>query len=179
MSSREIANRESSPRRTDLFCETWDLDPPSIESEFCVVSTTAAGKDQRLLERDASLLTYATDTFADDFRRKHSPGSGLPSACLVIPVIVTNAALFTARYLPSDVSLETGVFQAPPKEVEPAEWVRFHKGFPSRSEVDVGDRTVFIVNASAFPTFLSLIAPSPIQPIHPKETSRVRFVRAR
>ena len=38
--------------------------PKSLSCEFCVVSTSVSGKDQRLLERDASLLIRATDRFA-------------------------------------------------------------------------------------------------------------------
>ena len=34
----------------------WQIWPVSPSSEFCIVSTSTSGKDQRLLEKDASLL---------------------------------------------------------------------------------------------------------------------------
>jgi hypothetical protein len=41
----------------------------------------------------------------------------LSAATLVIPVIVSNAPLYTAEYDPTAVSLDTGEFRAPPEHV--------------------------------------------------------------
>jgi hypothetical protein len=160
--------------RLELFCEDWTLHPRSTSSEFCVVSTSESGRDQRLLERDAGLLVRATDAFADEFPERFKPDrDGSPSATrLFVPVIVTNAPIYTARYRPSDVSLESGEFTVSPKEVESVPCVRFHKAFMSDSGTSLGDRTVFVVNAGAFAEFLDLIETSPGQPV---ERDQVRF----
>lgn len=162
--------RSEQPRdstgRLELFCEEWALHPPSTGSEFCVVSTSDSGRDQRLLERDAGLVVRATDAFAHEVPERFRPDvDGSRSATrLFVPVIVTNARLYTARYKPSEVSLETGEFSVPPKEVESVPYVRFRKAFMSDGITNLGDRSVFIVNAGAFAEFLDLIGPSPIQP---------------
>lgn len=160
--------------RLELFCEEWALHPRSTSSEFCVVSTSDSGRDRRLLERDAGLVVRATDAFAHDlptrFRQDHD---GSPSATrLFIPVIVTNAPIYTARYGPSEVSLESGEFAVPPEEVESAPYVRFRKAFMSDGGPNLGDRSVFIVNGVAFAEFLELIATSPVQP---EDRAPVRF----
>ncbi len=161
--------------RPELFCEEWALLPRSTSSEFCVVSTSDSGRDQRLLERDAGLVVRAADAFAHDFPKRFRPDhDGSPSATrLFVPVIVTNAPIYTARYRPSEVSLESGEFAAQPEEVESAPWVRFRKAFMSDSGLHLGDRSVFVVNAAAFAEFLDLIVTSPAQP---QDRAEVRFV---
>jgi len=161
--------------RPELFCEEWALYPPSTSSEFCVVSTSDSGRDQRLLEKDAGLVVRATDAFAHYFPKQFRPDrDGSPSDTrLFVPVIVTNAPIYTARYTPSEVSLESGEFAAPPEEVESAPWVRFRKAFMSDSAVDLGDRSVFVVNAAAFAEFLDLIETAPSQP---QDRVEVRFL---
>jgi hypothetical protein len=158
--------------RTEVFCEDWALDPRSTVSEFCVVSTTQSGKDQRLLERDAGLLIRATDVFAHEIRKK---GGQLPTACLVVPVIVTNAPIYTARYKPSAVSLETGEFTSPPTDVTNPACARFQKQFTSDSIQDLGDRTVFVVNALSFVEFLGIVGAAPMS--DSSEKTRVMFQR--
>lgn len=155
-----------STRRLALFCEEWAISPRSTSSEFCVVSTSASGRDQRLLERDAGVLVRATDAFAQDFRqrfrRDHVPAPS--SACLFLPVIVTNAPIYTARYKPPEVSLETGEFSVLPREVDAVPWVRFRKAFTSDGGADLGERSVFVVHAASFADFLKQVAPAPVQP---------------
>jgi hypothetical protein len=114
-------------------CKIWPVSP---SSEFCIVSTSTSGKDQRLLEKDASLPR------------------------LLLPLIVTNAKLFTARYHPSEVSLETGEFtESPPKDVEQAPWVRFSKTFTAGREGD--HRSIFVVNAIYLEEFLAALELAP------------------
>ncbi len=55
---------KDSTKRMELFTGEWMVSPKSAESMFCVVSTNATGKDQRLLERDAGMLVRATDAYA-------------------------------------------------------------------------------------------------------------------
>ena len=149
-----------------ILCEDWNLDPTSTHSELCVVSTSESGRDQRLLEKDAGLLVRATDAFARDFVERVDPNSCRPPSPprLFVPVIVTNAPIYTARYSPRDVSLKTGEFSTPPDEVEEAESVRFRKAFTSDGASDLGDRSVFVVHADSFLKFLQLITIAPDQP---------------
>jgi hypothetical protein len=93
-------NIRDATRRIEVFCETWVLWPRSNASEFCVVSTSDSRKDQRLLERDAGLLIRAADAFAYGFKYQTIE---MPPASLIIPVIVTNAPVYTTRYNPHAV----------------------------------------------------------------------------
>jgi len=165
---------QDSTMRLELFCEEWALNPPSTYSEFCVVSTSDSGRDQRLLERDAGLVVRASDAFGFDFQNRFRPGHDpSPSAaCLIVPVIVTNAPIYTARYKPSEVSLESGEFMTPPKEIDSTPYVRFRKAFMSDVGPDLGERSVFVVNAAAIAEFLSLIAVAPVQP---EDRAKVQF----
>lgn len=163
-----------STKRLELYCEEWALLPRTRASEFCVVSTSKTGGDQRLLERDAGLLVRANDAFADDFRAGFEPDLDAPPSAihLFIPVIVTNAAIYTTRYQPTEVSLTSGEFSRPPKEIEAAPCVRFRKSFTSETRFDLGDRSVFVVQAGAFAEFLDLLDVSANQP---DDRARVPF----
>jgi hypothetical protein len=59
---------------------------------------------------------------------------------LIVPVIVTNAPIYTARYDASAVSLEGGEFTTAPDDVTAPPFVRFQKRFASGSVSDLGDR---------------------------------------
>ena len=138
--------------------ETWKVEPRSCSSEFCVVGK--AGKEQgRLLERDASLLVRATDFFAADQRElSQLPDEELPR--ILLPVIVTNAEIYTACYKPTDISLKTGELKEKP-ELEAARWVRFSKSFTANRGRDIGHRSVFVVNATSFGDFLEKLEIAP------------------
>ena len=57
-----------------------------------------------------------------------------------------------------DVSLETGQFGMPPAAaIGPAAIVRFRKSFTSFRGRDIGDRTVFVVAATALAKFLTAL----------------------
>jgi hypothetical protein len=73
---------------------------------------------------------------------------------LVLPVIVTNAPLYSVRYQPSEVSLETGEFAELPREIERERWVRFRKSFTADTRFEIAERSVFVVNATHFRDFL-------------------------
>jgi len=134
-----------------LFCHSHFLTPRSAESKFCVVSTSSSGKDQRMLEHDAQKLVRGTEAYAN---LRNRPGTPLEGRLLFVPVLVTNAKLFVADYDSSDVSLETGQFAMPPNaKVTPTNWVRFRKAFTSVGG-DFGDRTIFVVAATALQDFL-------------------------
>jgi hypothetical protein len=137
---------QDSTLRLEVFWGDWKLDPVSPESMFCVVSTSAKGKDQRMLEPDAQRLLRATDAYAHEYRSRLKPQQPGVRDRLFIPLLVTNARLFTARYEPAQVSLESGRFDSLPV-VEDAKWVRFRKTFTSEGGRDLGDRTIIVVNA--------------------------------
>jgi hypothetical protein len=146
---------QDSTRRIELFCSDWYFAPESVESAFCVVSTSSSGKDQRLLERDAQLLVRGTDAYAQDVRRAFQPGPAPEPDRPYLPLIVTNAPLFVATYDPTEVSLETGQFRSPPAGISPVQWVRFAKALTSAGGRDLGVRTVVVVNATAIVEFLT------------------------
>jgi hypothetical protein len=126
-----------------------DLGPDSYRAAFCVTTDTSS---QRLLEQDACPVVFAADVLDERFLEKHQLGRSS-----FLPVIVTTAALYTLRYEPTEISLETGSYdKLDPNEIEQIPWVRFHKTLtaqPSRVA-----RTVFVVNAAALPNFLDEIS---------------------
>ncbi len=167
-----ICQIQDSTRRMEVFCDDWCIIPPSVESMFCVVSTSESGKDQRLLERDAHLLVRGTDAFAKEHRRTFRPQIYPESDRPYLPLLVTNAPLFVASYKPSVISLETGQFSTPPKDIKEVKWVRFAKAFTSSRCRDIGIRTVIIVNAMALSDFLNSLS---IKGSGSSGTSKVHF----
>jgi len=146
---------QDSTKRMELFCSDWMLTPKSTESKFCVVSTSASRKDQRLLERDAQLLIRGTEEYARwfkaDFKVKDVPETDRP----IIPLIVTNAELLVADFDAADVSLETGQLPASSSaKLLPVSWVRLRKAFSTGGR-DLGDRTVFVVRAGELVKWLA------------------------
>lgn len=146
--------------RLELYCGQWNVAPMSAEATFCVLSTSASGRDQRMLERDAQRVVRATDAFALKLAAEFRPGGAPEPDHAFIPIVVTNAAIFVARYEPSEVSLDTGEFAGKPRDITAAHWVRFRKPFTSSAGVDLGDRTVFVVQATALSEFLHMIQDS-------------------
>ncbi len=143
-----------STRRWELFCSTWRVAPASYESAFCVVSTSESGKDQRMLERDVGRLILGTDAYARYAAKRLAVSSADEPGRPYVPVLVTNAPLFVARYEPTEVCLDTGEFSTPPKDIAAVHWVRFRKSFPSHGGRDLGERTTFIVTAARLAQFL-------------------------
>jgi hypothetical protein len=140
--------------RMQFSCNDLNLMPKSVESMFCVVSTSHAGKDRRLLERDAQHLIRGTDAY-EPRRKREIDANVVQAEKLFIPVLVTNAKLFIANYDPADISLDTGEFSNwSDAEVSSVSWVRFRKAFTSAGR-ELGDRTVFVVSAPAFQEFLN------------------------
>ena len=156
---------EYEPGRATLMVrhETWNVWPPSPSSEFCIIGSGGSGS-QRLLERDASLLIGATEALARDVKEYHHHKHALPCPFLVIPVIVTNAPLFTARYEPTEVSLDSGEFGDRPSEMKSVSFIRFAKTLIAGQGRDVGYRSIFVVNATQLPKFLTALAKSTKQP---------------
>ena len=147
-----LSQIRDSSMRDELFCSDWEIKPSSLESMFCVVSTSATGKDQRMLEKDAQLLIRGADAFGRFV--KQNPRELERPERAIVPIIVTNGKLFAARYHPKDVSLEIGQLPATPApEIRQIQRIRFRKTF-TYSAAPV-DRTVFVVAASSLKDFLS------------------------
>ena len=122
-------------------------------------SSTVAGK--RCGSR-CSWYRRVCARLSERFCRERDPAP--PTACIFVPVIITNAPIYTARYEPSDISLESGEFSVPPREIDNACWVRFRKAFTSDGGPDLGDRSVFVVQATSFVEFLKQVAVAPVRP---------------
>jgi hypothetical protein len=134
--------------------ETWQILPMSPSCEFCVVGNSNE-RDQRLLEKDASKLVRATDALSGD-RLELSKLYENISTGVLVPVIVTNAKIYTALYDPPNISLETAKFTSPP-QIVPDRWVRFTKSFTAEHGNDFGNRSVFVVNSTSFQEFLGAL----------------------
>ncbi len=155
-----------STRRWELFCNDWRVGPLSNESAFCIVSTSKSGRDQRMLERDAGRLILGTDAYALRAARELAVSAADEPGRPFVPVLVTNAPLFVARYKPTEVSLESGEFATSPTDIVAVPWARFRKSFPSHSGRDLGDRTVFVVTASSLMEFLAELGQTvPAEPV--------------
>jgi hypothetical protein len=157
---------DDSSKRLELWCCDWDFRPKSLESQFCVVTTSESRKDQRLLEKDAQLLVGGTEAYGRSLTRERKTELGEPDR-YILPVIVTNAKLFSATYDPNDVSLDTGQLPfTPSPAISTVEWVRFRKAFTAGNQ-DLGDRTVFVVAATSLERFLQNL-----DSINPSQTPR-------
>jgi hypothetical protein len=137
---------------SDRAIEDRDLGPDSYQAAFCVTTDTSGS--QRLLEQDARPVVLATDALvARGFPEIHKLGRSF-----FLPVIVTTAGLYTLRYQPTEISLETGSYDnLDPTAIESIPWVRFHKTLTAGARS--GARTVFVVNSAALPMFLDVISP--------------------
>jgi hypothetical protein len=152
----QALNVQDSTRRIIIENREWLIAPGGPESAFCVVSTSDSGRDRRLLERDAQELIRATDALAFRIAAPSTPSWDVPVPLLYIPILVTNAPLFTASYDPHDIPLDTGSLLQSSQLLTEAPFVRFRKAFTS--DEGVGDRTVLVVNASHLASFLGSLS---------------------
>lgn len=157
--------RTSENPQGELWYEDWAFDPTSKVSEFCVVSTSESGRDQRMLERDARDVTQATAAFAHQVTGERRTVSDplRTSRSFFLPLVVTNAPIYTARYQPTKVSLASGEFTDEFQEISKVPWIRFQKAFTASAGSDVGDVTVFVVHSEALKDFLKTLSPSTIE----------------
>jgi hypothetical protein len=121
-----------------------------------------------MLEKDAQILIRGADAFGRKVKRDLKPKSEEQPDRVVVPVIVTNAKLFEAKYDPCDVSLETGQLPSTPSpEISPVEWVRFRKAFTTGGSCD----RMFVVAASSLQRFLH-----DLDTVSPRPSSRGIYV---
>ena len=101
------------------------------------------------------MLISATDSFACDGPEWRKLAIQAPF--LIIPVLITNAEIYTVRYKPTEISLQSGEFETIPEERKNVPWVRFSKTFLAGYGRDIGYRSIFVVNASHLNEFLNLL----------------------
>ena len=166
---------QDSTKRMELFSNECKLAPDSVESMFCVVSSSESGKNQRLLEKDAQLLIRGTEAYALRYKQEFKVHAQPEPNRYIVPVIVTNAPIFVAQYKPSNVSLDSGQLAMPPDAtIAQAEFVRFRKSFTSFRGRDIGDRTVVVVAAPSLSEFLGALGEIEVPP----EEGRLHFQMA-
>jgi hypothetical protein len=136
----------------NIGIEDTELEPESYKAAFCVATHNSG---RRLLEEDARPVVLAIEALLS--QRPPFYDTHELTRALFVPVIVTTARLYTLRYNPTEVLLETGSYtKLDLSKIEPIEWIRFHKSFTASG--DRLGRTVFVVNAAALPRFLDLIS---------------------
>ena len=155
-----------------LFCRDVGLPRPAEWAAFCVVSPCANSKKPALLEDDARPLVHATDAFAR-WRATGGRSRLRPSKHVFLPLLVTNAPLFVATYSSADVSLGTGRLANGSQQFTPASWVKFTKAFTSSPGMDLGDRTVIVVNAGQLANLLAELSGDSYVPLNLKTDVRM------
>jgi len=143
----------------------WDgfnLDPGSLEAEFCVVRGHA-DTQQPMLERVSSSLIRATEAVASE-ELAYKRNIGIAGIRFYFPLVVTSAKLHVCRVQPSEIDLASGDLKS--ADFEEVPFLRFTKSMPSRfassrppSEITEATsesrRTVLVANASRLLSFLT------------------------
>lgn len=142
----------------------WDqfnLNPPCLESEFCIVRGQGEGQ-QPMLERLSSIVLRSAEALATE-ELGYNRSAGWTGLQFYFPVIVTTATIRICRYEPSDIDLLTG--ELGDAEFDEVPFIRFTKSLPSglstsRPPEELAEsaresqRTIFIMNAEHLPTTL-------------------------
>ncbi len=164
-------------RHTDSGWNRFDwvdmqTEPRSYESQFCAIPGQEHGH-RNLLERTSAELIQATEALAvqerELFEKRRIAESGAYLSMKVntryIPVIVTTAELIISFFEPESISLKDG-FLPSDSVFETVPVVRFRKslaaspvGYLRGQNIQemhaFSERTVFIVNAEGFQSFLT------------------------
>lgn len=131
----------------------------SHESAYCAAPKGGQGANLNL-DRIASELLSACEGLLGDW---HIKLPGEPTAC--IPIVLTNARLYTCTYDPTAMDLGTGDIPHE-ADIKPAHFVRFRKAFRQGAGVATidekeiadavaeGERTVFVVDTRHLIPFL-------------------------
>lgn len=120
--------------------------PTTYNSMFCV---TRSSSSNRLLESDVQPLVRASEAYALDRYKNFRPQQHQAKSVPCVPVLITNAPLFVARYRPGEVSLESGVYEARTEHLSPIKLIRFYKQFTTTFDIEARVRTVFVAHTSA------------------------------
>ena len=111
---------------TDMYWwHNADFLPASPEARFCVMKD----QDERnpMLERIADGLLPAVEAVGLEYLSLNSRAKGRGKRQLFLPVIVTNAALWTAEFDPSNVSMKSGELKADKCNFTSVPFIRFRK----------------------------------------------------
>lgn len=102
-----------------------DFSPDSPEAEFCVMK----GQDERnpMLERIADGLLPAVEAVGAEYLTLNSRANYSGENQLFLPVIVTNAELWTATCDPSNISMKNGELEADKCSFASVSSIRFRK----------------------------------------------------
>jgi hypothetical protein len=143
-----------------VFCAEWNMVEGSPESDFCIVPKGTPIGSLEAVCRD--LLLGCHDLLADE---EISHGGEYAT---IVPVVITTAKLYTCRFDPAGVPIETGKLDVSAGQFTTTDLVRFRKSlvtarsnsYDSSKMVlkDWGvdrERTVFIVVPSALQRFLA------------------------
>jgi hypothetical protein len=148
--------------RDDAAWENKDVEPKSIESGFCCVKER--GGDNLTLEKICGDLLRSLETLAaEDYalRKRQKVGH----YALYVPIIATNAALWTCQVDPANVDMHTAEIDYADARWNQVSYLRFRKSFPSSvasaqlpedlsrmSQASEG--TVFVIDGAKLPDFL-------------------------
>ena len=153
----------------------WDsvnLAPPSLESEFCIL-TSDEQRRQPILEGLATEVLESIEGLAQEeinIAKSQTPASS--TKLFIFPVIVTNAEITVCQFKPELIKIEDGTLDAKSAEIFAVPFIRFRKSlatnFPEGEYYDLRtankarERTVFVVNAASISQFLSGWQVSPL-----------------
>lgn len=137
------------------------IDPPSPESEFCVVPGQDA-KSKPMLERIAAELLEATEAIAYEEYQLHKKDKSR-FLSFYFSVIVTTAELQICTFTPDDICIVKGEIQK--AEFRKVPFVRFRKSLSTRQQSEAGfkgiqdiirakGRTVFVINSTNIIDFI-------------------------
>jgi hypothetical protein len=144
------------------------METASPQSSFCMIRGQGEN-DSPLLERLAGKLMSSVEALADEELRLRVPGDTRDNRRVYVPIVVTTARLWVCRYDPGKIDIATGrVDEAAFEEVQT---IRFKKALSSAGTVEaeesqempyrrfrqvsrLQERTVFVVNSSAFVSLL-------------------------
>lgn len=91
----------------------WDnypSDPPSLQSEYCVIPGQDQGR-MNLLERTASELVESVEALASQERELHTRSGATAFARVYVPVLVTTAKILVASFDPPAFHLRMERYQ--------------------------------------------------------------------
>jgi hypothetical protein len=147
--------------------------PESPEAAFCTVHGQGDTK-RPMLEHLADEILPATEAVGmEEFAHIAMSKKTFHQMRIYLPAIVTNANLYSAKFDPGDVSLDSGRLPAGKCEFTQVPLVRFRKGLRSprartpRVTIDprekdllhdinqAGQRTILIINSASFSNVLS------------------------
>jgi hypothetical protein len=109
-----------------------DFEPTSQEAAYC----TQKGSDEKalLIEKLADNLLPSTEAVGKEEMRinTRTPGDDHPAMRVFLPMVVTNAALFSASFNSNDVDIMSGKIPIEKCEFHDVSYIRFRKGLWSQ-----------------------------------------------